>query len=229
MAQQNTEPESASSSARISCDEFSHTVHMSDKASHYELSTFAIDPVGLGVPAMRSEGTMVSRSIRSEEGSIYPTGSRDESTDSLLKADEADHHNQKNSKSLVAHKSTFLHPSMWLWEVLSLSLAAFILVGVIALLATYNGKPSPVVGGITLNTVVAFASTLFRICLMVPVTACIGQLAWVWLHKGYQPLQDIVKFDLASREPLGSLQLVWDVKFRYVRLSTNFVVSPHSR
>jgi hypothetical protein len=63
---------------------------------------------------------------------------------------------------------------MWLWEILSLSVAVLILAGVIAILATHNGKPSPIIGGITLNTVVAFTSTLFRICLMVPVTACIG-------------------------------------------------------
>lgn len=89
---------------------------------------------------------------------------------------------------------------------------ALILITVIVILAVYDGKPSPVLGGISLNTIIALAATLFRICLMVPVTDCIGQLTWVWLQKGYKPLHDIVKFDAASRGPIGSLQLLLEFR-----------------
>jgi hypothetical protein len=97
---------------------------------------------------------------------------------------------------------------MWMWELLSLVFASLILLAVISILAAYDRKPSPVVGGITLNTVVAFAATLFRVCLMVPVTGCICQLTWVWLHKGYKPQKDVARFDAASRGPLGSLHIL---------------------
>jgi len=86
-----------------------------------------------------------------------------------------------------------------MYEILSLSLTIFILAAITTVLAVYDGKPSPVVGGITLNTVVAFAATLFRICLMVPVTECVCQLTWVRLAKGYRPLNDVFRIDLASR------------------------------
>jgi hypothetical protein len=66
---------------------------------------------------------------------------------------------------------------MWMYEIVSLLLAVMTLTAVIPILTPYDHKPSPVVGGITLNTVVAFAATLFRICLMVPVAACVYQLA----------------------------------------------------
>lgn len=66
-----------------------------------------------------------------------------------------------------------------MWELLSLAAAALVLVTVIVILAVYDGKPSPVLGGITLNTMIALAATLFRICLMVPVTDCICQLTWI--------------------------------------------------
>lgn len=97
---------------------------------------------------------------------------------------------------------------MWMWELLALVFASLILLAVIGILAAYDGKPSPVVGGITLNTVVAFAATLFRVCLMVPVTDCICQLTWVWLHKDYKSLEDVARFDAASRGPLGSLYIL---------------------
>ncbi|KAF2822638.1 hypothetical protein CC86DRAFT_469951 [Ophiobolus disseminans] len=97
---------------------------------------------------------------------------------------------------------------MWWYEVLSLALAVTILVAITTVLAVYEGRPSPMIGGITLNTVVAFALTLFRICLMVSVIECICQLIWVRLARGYESLKDIYSIDMASRGSLGSLQLL---------------------
>ncbi|KAF2132206.1 hypothetical protein P153DRAFT_429386 [Dothidotthia symphoricarpi CBS 119687] len=101
-----------------------------------------------------------------------------------------------------------LHHSTWLYEILSLVLAAFTLVGFMIVLAVYDRKPSPVVGGITLNTVASFAATLFSMCLMVPVHNCLSQLGWTWLGKDYKSLNDLVEIDWASRGPWGSLQLL---------------------
>ncbi|KAK7180927.1 hypothetical protein PSPO01_13051 [Paraphaeosphaeria sporulosa] len=97
---------------------------------------------------------------------------------------------------------------MWMWEIISLSGALAILLAVIIILAIYNGKPSPDIGGATLNTIIAIAAPLFRILLMVPVMDCICQLTWVWLKTGYRPLQDVLGLDMATRGPLGSLLLV---------------------
>jgi hypothetical protein len=142
--------------------------------------------------------------------SSRPTTSRHGSTDTLIRTNNARNHDHLSR--CTAHKPFFLHTSMWMWEMLSFALAALVFLAIIIVLAIYDGKPSPVVGGVTLNTVIAMAATLFRICLMVPVTDCICQLTWVWLQKGYKPLQDIIKFDMASRGPLGSLQLLWGFK-----------------
>ncbi|KAH8711959.1 hypothetical protein GQ44DRAFT_431259 [Phaeosphaeriaceae sp. PMI808] len=152
-----------------------------------------------------------------------PKHSRDETTDTLLKDDNAN--NLSSSPSTTAHKPFFLHPSMWLWEILSLVLAIIVLATIVAVLAAYDKKPSPVVGGITLNTVVAFAATLFRICLMIPITCCIGQLTWVWLQKGYRPLDDIFRFDMASRGPLGALRLLLELKYSFaVSIASGIVI-----
>jgi hypothetical protein len=102
-------------------------------------------------------------------------------------------------------KPFLLHQSMWLWEIVSLTLAFALLAAVVAMLIKYDGKRDPLIAGLTLNTVIAAAATLFRICLMVPVSHCMCQLTWVLLQKDYKPLHDIVKIDAASRGPLGSL------------------------
>jgi hypothetical protein len=131
---------------------------------------------------------------------------KDASSDTLLI-----HGTEQESPTppVACRKPHMLHPSMWLYEILSLTLAALILVALVIVLAVYNRKPSPVVGGITLNTIVAFASTLFRICLMVPVTNCICQLGWTWFEKSYRPLDGIAKIDMASRGPLGSIHMLF--------------------
>ncbi|KAF1972805.1 hypothetical protein BU23DRAFT_568653 [Bimuria novae-zelandiae CBS 107.79] len=106
-----------------------------------------------------------------------------ESTDTLLGAYATGIH--AHLAQHAAGKPSILHPSIWL-------------------------KPSPIIGGVTLNTAIAFAAALFRICLMVPVTDCICQLTWVSLERGFKPLQNIIKFDMASRGPIGSLQLLFE-------------------
>jgi hypothetical protein len=106
-----------------------------------------------------------------------------------------------------------LHTSMWLFEVLSLALAATILVAVIIVLARLDGKHSPTIGSLTLNAMIAIAATSFRLFLMVPVATCLGQITWTWLHSGHRALADVITIDMASRGPIGSLELL--LKFKY--------------
>lgn len=112
-----------------------------------------------------------------EASSPRPPASRHESTEILLMTQPGTMHHWPTTKP--SKKPFFVHPSLWMWELLSLAAAALVLVTVIVILAVYDGKPSPVLGGITLNTMIALAATLFRICLMVPVTDCICQLTWI--------------------------------------------------
>lgn len=104
----------------------------------------------------------------------------------------------------------------WLPETMSLFLALAVLLEVVILLAMYDGHPNPLwSGGITLNTIISFASMVFRTSLMVPVASCISQLSWVWLSQGRQQLFDVVRFDQASRGPYESLKLLFSHHIRY--------------
>lgn len=153
--------------------------------------------------ASQKSASFVRTSSRSKQPSY-------ESTELLVEAVDADNH-RRLPRSAV-RKPFFLHRSMWMWEVASVVFAALIFVVIVTVLATFDEKPSPVIGGVTLNTAIAFAATLFRMALMVPVTGCMCQLTWVSLQKGYKPLRDIVRFDMASRGPLGSLQLLLELR-----------------
>jgi hypothetical protein len=143
-------------------------------------------------------------SIPLEAMTAQPDHLRYEPTDTLLSSGFTAHNIFPTVRSMD-RKPSFLRPSTWLYEILSVLLAVMILAAIAAILAYYNEKPSPVVGGITLNTVVAFAATLFRLCLMMPVTNCICQLTWIRLASGYRPLKVVSDIDMASRGPLGSM------------------------
>lgn len=135
---------------------------------------------------------------------------RTEFTASLL------HHESEDLRRPVSRKLHLLKPTLWMFEVLSLFLAASVLTALSIVLALYNNKPSPVVGGVALNTMVAFAATLFRLCLMVPIMRCMSQLTWSLMEREYRPLTDVIRLDQASRGPLGSLQLLSKKPYRYV-------------
>ena len=108
---------------------------------------------------------------------------------------------------LHSTKSLLLHS--WLLEILSTCAAIAVLVAVSVLLSAFDGRPNPLwTGGITLNTVVAFGSVLFRVSLMVPVASCISQLNWIWFAQAKRPLYDAVRFDQASRGLYGSMKLL---------------------
>jgi len=103
-----------------------------------------------------------------------------------------------------------LHADGWLYEILSLGLALISLVVLVAILVVYDTQPMPAwVGGLTLNTVISIVSLTFRFGLMVPVGACISQLAWIGLAQGERPLHDVVRYDWASRSPWGSAALLF--------------------
>jgi hypothetical protein len=107
--------------------------------------------------------------------------------------------------------------SSWLFDTFSFCAAFTVFIGVVAILAIYDGRPNPLwTGGITLNTVISVASMLFRICLMVPVASCISQMSWIWLAKDRRLLYDVVRFDQASHSPYVSFQLLFSHHVQYV-------------
>lgn len=70
---------------------------------------------------------------------------------------------------------------------------------------------------ITLNSLVAFFTTIAKACFMIPVSIAISQAQWSWfLHD--RPLYDLHVLDQASRGSLGSLVLLKRIKW------THFVV-----
>lgn len=86
-------------------------------------------------------------------------------------------------------------------------------------LKAYQSQPIPTFGtllntGITLNTVVSILATLSVASSVVIVQNSIGQLKWLWYVDASRPLADLDTYDSASRGTVGSLQLLWRLRFQ---------------
>ena len=102
----------------------------------------------------------------------------------------------------------------WVKEIAALVGALVALVAYISVLRVVENKPNPELPlGVSLNTIVAIASTIFRACTMLSVASAISQAGWIWLVQRPRPLSNICWYDAASRGPLGSLLLLWRLRF----------------
>ncbi len=81
---------------------------------------------------------------------------------------------------------------------------------IVVMLARSDGNPPPSLPlGITLNTFVAFFTSLAKVAFMLPVVEGLGQLKWMWFTSSKaRPLIDFQMFDEASRGGWGSLRLL---------------------
>jgi hypothetical protein len=132
-------------------------------------------------------------------------------------------HSFDGSKNSDSKTATFIHFTKprscmrwlywWGWEVGGCigSFAAFL--AVVGLLRSFDGKPQPEWPyGITLNSAVAWLTTIGKSCLLVPAAACISQCLWINYSRNAHDLVTIASYDAASRGPWGSLELLWALK-----------------
>jgi hypothetical protein len=106
----------------------------------------------------------------------------------------------------------------WLGELVAMLSSCALVVALCVVLKKYDGQQVPSFGtwfdsGITLGTLVALLTTLAVAMALSTVQECISQLKWLWYSGASRPLEDVETYDRASRGLLGSVQLVWKLRF----------------
>ncbi|KAF2104206.1 hypothetical protein NA57DRAFT_70423 [Rhizodiscina lignyota] len=101
----------------------------------------------------------------------------------------------------------------WLPEVAMISMSAVLLIAIAAVLEAYDSNPMPKLPyGLTLNAIISILATLSKSCLISVVASAISQLKWCWIQSRRRTLRDLQLFDDASRGPLGSLAMLFEVR-----------------
>jgi hypothetical protein len=101
----------------------------------------------------------------------------------------------------------------WLWES-SACLLSLVLLGLIChnLMSIHNKPTHHWTWPWNVTSVLALAVTIMKAAMIVPVASALGQLKWHWFRK-YQGLKGMELFDEASRGPLGSIRLLFALRF----------------
>ncbi|KAF2199504.1 hypothetical protein GQ43DRAFT_113870 [Delitschia confertaspora ATCC 74209] len=102
---------------------------------------------------------------------------------------------------------------LWLWETCACVVAIAAHLAMVALLGVYNNaRVSSWTNPLTLNSIISLMITIIKGAALIPIAGALGQLKWrrFWDYRG---LSDLDFFDDASRGSLGSLRLIWHLKF----------------
>ncbi|KAI8724151.1 hypothetical protein NCS52_00272800 [Fusarium sp. LHS14.1] len=128
-------------------------------------------------------------------------------------------------QTLIPGKSRSLF-RVWALEVASLllSFSCFILIIVVLAHFDQRGLPDwPL--SITLNSFLAFFSTLIRATFMLPVSTAISQMKWSWFLQD-RPLYDFHVLDQASRGLRGSFMLLWRARCKsFISLAAVIIIT----
>ncbi|CAG9990906.1 unnamed protein product [Clonostachys byssicola] len=119
----------------------------------------------------------------------------------MVDSSDMNHHDPQTQQNVII---------TWILEILTLVLAAGLLIAICILFATYNGQTQPDWGngGITLNALIATLSMIFRASLAFVSFEIVSQIKWDWIASEFRPLRDFDRFDAASRGVYASLRLL---------------------
>ena len=116
--------------------------------------------------------------------------------------------------------------AQWKFEIIAMAVSAGAIVAIAAVLLTFNGKSmSTWHASIRPNTVVSALSTLSKSSMLMVVGQVLGQLKWQHFRKRPRRLLDFEIFDDASRGPMGSVQLLYRLKWRALAACVGAVVT----
>lgn len=131
------------------------------------------------------------------------------STSALLRLDiEEESHDVSTQRTKHSSSAAHLTSASWTKEFLSWLLALAFFGALVGVLAAFNARSVPHWKyGITLGAIASLFATLTSWCLMLPLTAALGQLKWMWFERE-RPISDFETLEKAGQGPQGSLVLL---------------------
>ncbi|KAF2732771.1 hypothetical protein EJ04DRAFT_578178 [Polyplosphaeria fusca] len=125
---------------------------------------------------------------------------------------------QKFEQKLWTYSASRNVVKRWLMEIISWTLSALCMTGIIIVLCFHQQRPLPRWPlGLTLNALISILAKAASAALLLPVSEALGQLKWNWFkskNKESKKMWDFELFDNASRGPWGSVVLLFRTKGR---------------
>lgn len=126
-------------------------------------------------------------------------------------------HLDKNEGSHTPRRRSGPFVRFWWREILACALFLGSLLAMFATLYAYTNRPSPQwPNWLSLNTIIAIYVVLLKTGILLVTAEGLGQLKWSWFASKDRPLDDLVKYDDATRGPFGATVLLWRLRARHI-------------
>jgi len=157
--------------------------------------------VGLGIPGVQ---------FQSDTSPITPGTAEKQGGEKTRDPQDASNFAQRIEQKLWKYSASGNVVKRWLLEIISWSLSALCMAGIIIILIVYKNDRIPNWPlGLTLNAYISVLSKIASAALLLPVSEALGQLKWSWFQgTKSQKMWDFEIFDNASRGPWGSMLLL---------------------
>lgn len=134
---------------------------------------------------------------------------------------------EDNSRSKITQpKKPNLSIKEWIWELLAIICSLVCMAAVVAILAKMQSQPlSHWTFPIALNATVAIFITAAKSMALLVIAACIAQSKWIFFKSTRRKLRELDYFESASRGPLGSLLLLYRVRWKSILASIGAIAT----
>lgn len=113
----------------------------------------------------------------------------------------------------------------WWIEIGACVLSLVALVAIVATLQPHQGKPLPQWPyRISANTLISVYAVVLKVTILSVTAEGLGQLKWRRFQRD-RPLDDLVKYDQATRGPLGAISLLWHLRLRHPLSSVGALIT----
>jgi uncharacterized protein DUF3176 len=115
--------------------------------------------------------------------------------------------------------SHFAIGSHFYGEIIGLVGSGLALVAIAVVMKYFDGKKLPDWHAwgdfhFTINSLLAIIYTFGLTCAMIPISGGLSQLKYIWFVEKDRSLADLDTFDAATRGKLGSVKLLWRLRFK---------------
>lgn len=111
--------------------------------------------------------------------------------------------------TLLEAMATQLSLRQWATSLASLVGCVLIFITIIIIIGTLDQKTPTEWIGLSPNAVISILSVSFRGLIVFSISECVGQWKWILFSQSPRRLIEFERIDLASRGPLGSLEVLW--------------------
>ena len=104
------------------------------------------------------------------------------------------------------HLPTWLQD--WWLEILCCGLFVAALMAIVGAVLPYQDQPLPQWPyNVSINTLISILAAITKAAMLLVIAEGLSQLKWTWFRRT-RPLQDMARYDMASRGPWGSLRFL---------------------